>query len=92
MIDAGLWDDVDVNLSWHPGYYTESDVQSTLSLIDFQVEFFGQAAHASMDPWNGRSASDALELYTSAINYYREHVQPTVRMHYHIQDLSLIHI
>ena len=86
MVDAGLWDDVDVNLSWHPGYYTEADVQSTLSLIDFQVEFFGQAAHASMDPWNGRSASDALELYTSAINYYREHVQPTVRMHYHIQD------
>ena len=39
-----------------------------------------------MDPWNGRSASDALELYTSAINYYREHVKPTVRMHYHIQD------
>ena len=81
MVDAGLWDDVDVNISWHPGYYTEADVQSTLSLIDFQVEFFGQAAHASMDPWNGRSSSDALELYTSAINYYREHVQPTVRMH-----------
>ena len=77
MVDAGLWDDVDVNISWHPGYYTEADVQSTLSLIDFQVEFFGQAAHASMDPWNGRSSSDALELYTSAINYYREHVQPT---------------
>jgi aminobenzoyl-glutamate utilization protein B len=39
-----------------------------------------------MDPWNGRSASDALELYTTGINYYREHVKPTVRMHYHIQD------
>ena len=90
MVDAGLWDDVDVNISWHPGYYTEADVQSTLSLIDFQVEFFGQAAHASMDPWNGRSSSDALELYTSAINYYREHVQPTVRMHYHIQDAGKV--
>ena len=67
MVDAGLWDDVDVNLSWHPGYYTESDVLSTLSLFDFQVEFFGQAAHASMDPWNGRSASDALELYTLSL-------------------------
>ena len=22
MVDAGLWDDVDVNISWHPGYYT----------------------------------------------------------------------
>ena len=39
-----------------------------------------------MDPWNGRSASDALGIYTNGINYYREHVQPTVRMHYHIQD------
>ncbi|MCH1547420.1 MAG: amidohydrolase [Flavobacteriaceae bacterium] len=86
MVKNGLWDDVDVNLSWHPAAQTEADVQSSLALIDFKIEFFGQAAHASMDPWNGRSASDALELYTTGVNYYREHVQPTVRMHYHIQD------
>ena len=55
-------------------------------MVDFKVEFFGQAAHASGDPWNGRSASDALELYTHGINAYREHVKPTVRIHYHIQD------
>ena len=86
MVNAGLWDDVDVNISWHPAAVTEADVQSSLALVDFKVEFFGQAAHASADPWNGRSASDALELYTAGINYYREHVKPTVRMHYHIQD------
>lgn len=86
MVRAGLWDDVDVNISWHPSASTEADVQSSLALIDFKIEFFGQAAHASLDPWNGRSASDALELYTTGINYYREHVKPTVRMHYHIQD------
>lgn len=86
MVNAGLWDDVDVNISWHPAAKTESDVQSSLALIDFKVEFFGQAAHAAADPWNGRSASDALELYASGINYYREHVKPSVRMHYHIQD------
>jgi aminobenzoyl-glutamate utilization protein B len=86
MVREGVWDDVDVNISWHPGAETKSDVQSTLALVDFKVEFFGQAAHAAGDPWNGRSASDALELYTTGINYYREHVKPTVRMHYHIQD------
>ena len=86
MVEAGLWNDVDVNISWHPSASTEADVQTSLALIDFKVEFFGQAAHASMDPWNGRSAADALELYTTGINYYREHVKPTVRMHYHIQD------
>ncbi len=86
MVREGLWDDVDVNISWHPSSEIEADVQSSLALIDFKVEFFGQAAHASADPWNGRSASDALEIYTTGINYYREHVKPTVRMHYHIQD------
>ncbi|MGB7395977.1 MAG: amidohydrolase [Pricia sp.] len=86
MVREGLWDDVDVNLSWHPSAETEADVQSSLALVDFKVEFYGQAAHASGDPWNGRSASDALELYTTGINYYREHIKPTVRIHYHIQD------
>ena len=86
MVNAGLWDDVNVNISWHPSAEIEADVQSSLALVDFKVEFFGQAAHASADPWNGRSASDALEIYTTGINYYREHVKPTVRMHYHIQD------
>ena len=90
MVEAGLWDDVDVNLSWHPKAKTEADVQSSLALVDFKVEFFGQAAHAAADPWNGKSASDALELYASGINYYREHVRPTVRMHYHIEDAGQV--
>ncbi len=64
----------------------KANVQKGLALVDFIVEFAGQAAHASGDPWNGRSASDALKLYTTGINYYREHIKPTVRIHYHIQD------
>ncbi len=86
MIRAGLFDDVDICMDWHPADETKVDVQSSLALVDFMVEFTGQAAHASADPWNGRSASDALELYTTGINYYREHVKPTVRIHYHIQN------
>ena len=90
MIRAGLFDDVDVMLDWHPGDETKASVQSSLALVDFMVEFTGQAAHASGDPWNGRSASDALELYTTGINYYREHIKPTVRIHYHIQDAGKV--
>lgn len=90
MIRAGLFDDVDVVMDWHPAAETKANVQSSLALVDFVVEFVGQAAHASSDPWNGRSASDALELYTTGINYYREHVKPTVRIHYHIQDAGKV--
>lgn len=86
MAREGLFDDVDVCLDWHPSAKTTADVQSSLALVDFVVEFHGQAAHASADPWNGRSASDGLELYAQGINYLREHIKPTVRIHYHIQD------
>ncbi|MEQ8423682.1 MAG: amidohydrolase, partial [Cyclobacteriaceae bacterium] len=86
MARAGLFNDLDVCMDWHPSAETKAAVQSSLALVDFIVEFHGQTAHASADPWNGKSASDALELYTTGINYYREHVQPTVRVHYHIQD------
>ncbi len=90
MVRAGLFDDVDVCMDWHPGDETKVAVQSGLALVDFIVEFNGQASHASADPWNGRSASDALELYTTGINYYREHVKPSVRIHYHIQDAGQV--
>ena len=86
MIRAGVFDDVDVIMDWHPSGETKVGVQSGLALVDFVVEFTGQAAHASGDPWNGRDASDGLELYTTGINYYREHVKPSVRIHYDIQN------
>jgi aminobenzoyl-glutamate utilization protein B len=83
---AGLFDDLDVCLDWHPSAQTKAEVQSTLALVDFIVEFNGQAAHASFDPWNGRSASDGLEIYAVGINYLREHIKPSVRIHYHTEQ------
>ena len=81
---AGLFSDLDVCLDWHPSAKISAQVQSSQALIDFIVEFRGQAAHAAADPWNGRSAVDGLEFYTTGLNYLREHVKPTVRIHYQI--------
>jgi len=52
----------------------------------FEVEFFGQAAHGSADPWNGRSSLDAVELMNYGVNLMREHVKPTARIHYVIPN------
>ena len=84
MARAGLFKDLDVCLAWHPDSETKADVQSTQAIIDFIVEFKGKAAHAAFDPWNGRSAVDGLEAFTQGINMLREHVRPSVRMHYAI--------
>jgi aminobenzoyl-glutamate utilization protein B len=86
MARAGMFDDLDVCLDWHPSSRIEADVQSSLALVDFVVEFRGQAAHAAGDPWNGRSAADAMELMSAGINAYREHIKPTVRIHTHMQQ------
>lgn len=82
----GKFSDLDACLDWHPAPEIKADVQSSLALVDFIVEFRGQAAHASADPWNGRSAADAMELMSAGINAYREHIQPTVRIHTHMQQ------
>ena len=82
----GYFDGLDVCLDWHPAAGIEAAVQSSKALIDFIVEFRGQAAHASADPWNGRSAVDGLEFFTTGLNYMREHVHPQVRIHYQIMN------
>jgi aminobenzoyl-glutamate utilization protein B len=86
MVRDGLFKDVDVALAWHPDSENRADTKSTQAMVDMAVEFHGKQAHAAYDPWNGRSALDGLEIFTHALNMMREHVRPTVRMHYVIQD------
>lgn len=82
MVREGLFNDIDICLDWHPSREIKANVQSSKALIDFNVEFFGKAAHASADPWNGRSAADAAELFVTGVNTLREHIRPSVRIHY----------
>jgi aminobenzoyl-glutamate utilization protein B len=86
MIRAGLFRDVDVALAWHPADRTRADMEGGQAVVDLIVEFHGRTAHAAFDPWNGRSALDAAELFTHGVNMMREHVKPSVRMHYVIPD------
>ena len=85
MVREGLFDDLDICLDWHPGDNIESGTQSSKALVDFRIKFYGNSSHASSDPWNGKSAVDAMELYANGLNYYREHIKPTSRIHYQIE-------
>jgi len=84
MAREGLFADLDVCLDWHPDVEIAASTQSSQAMVDFIVEFKGKAAHAAADPWNGRSAVDGLEAFTDGVNMLREHVRPSVRMHYAI--------
>jgi aminobenzoyl-glutamate utilization protein B len=77
-----VFDDLDAALEWHPSQENAVANAANQAMNNFTVEFFGQPSHAAYDPWNGKSALDAVELFTHGVNMMREHVKPTARIHY----------
>ncbi len=86
MAKAGVFDGLDCCLDWHPGDETRADYEGTRALNNFVVKFHGKTAHGAGDPWNGRSALDAVELMNHAVNMLREHVVPSTRIHYVVKN------
>ncbi|MCG8605087.1 amidohydrolase [bacterium] len=86
MAKAGVFEGLDAVIDWHPDTENAVKNQPGRAMNNFEVEFFGQAAHSSADPWNGRSALDAVELMNYGVNLMREHIKPTARIHYVIPN------
>ena len=86
MARAGVFDDVDVALTWHPGSFTSVFSQTTLANIQAKFIFHGKASHAAHSPHLGRSALDAVELMNVGVNYLREHMPSDARVHYAVTD------
>ena len=86
MIHAGLFQDVDVVLTWHPGDSNRVDNHSNLANNGAHFKFYGIASHAAAAPDKGRSALDGALLMLHAIEMLREHVPQETRMHYIITN------
>ncbi len=79
---AGLFDDVDICITWHPDTFNGVLWANFLANYRVGFKFHGKPAHAAADPYNGRSALDAVELMNVGVNYLREHMIPDARIHY----------
>ena len=86
MLRDGLFDDVDVVLSWHTSDRTGASYRYSKAVLGARFSFKGVAAHASASPQFGRSALDAIELMNIGVNYLREHVPQDTRIHYVVTD------
>jgi aminobenzoyl-glutamate utilization protein B len=82
MVRAGLFDDVDVAVHWHPGDRNQISMASSLANKSGKFRFRGVASHAAGSPERGRSALDGVEAMNHMVNMMREHVPETTRMHY----------
>jgi aminobenzoyl-glutamate utilization protein B len=88
MARDGLFNDVDTAICWHPA--TFNSVNKPMSLANTRVDFtfHGKAAHAATAPHLGRSALDAIELMNVGVNYMREHMPDSARVHYAYLDVG----
>ncbi len=86
MVRAGLFKDVDIAICWHPAAFNK--VGDALSLANTRIDFTftGRASHAAAAPHLGRSALDAVELMNVGVNYMREHMPSSARIHYAYLD------
>lgn len=82
MVRAGLFNDVDVVLHWHPGDQNDANPGTSLANITAKFRFYGLAAHAAASPERGRSALDGVESMDYMVNMMREHVPSDTRIHY----------
>ena len=86
MARDGLWKSLDAALCWHPSDVNQVKTGTNNSSIQVLYKFTGKAAHAAGDPYNGRSALDAVELMNVGVQFLREHVTDDCRIHYAITD------
>ena len=86
LVRAGLFDDVDATIHWHPSDNNSASQGVSLANISGKFRFSGASAHASGAPWRGRSALDGVEVLNDAVNMMREHVPDGTRIHYVITD------
>ena len=81
MTMHGAFDGVDAVLTWHP-MPENNHGGGSLACVTVKYAFTGTAAHAAAAPWEGRSALDAAELMNVGVQFLREHILPTCRIHY----------
>ncbi len=86
LVKAGVFEDVDVALHWHPSDSTTSSPSSSLANKSGKFRFYGTAAHAAAAPDKGRSALDGVEAMNMMVNLMREHVPDGTRIHYAITN------
>ena len=86
MAREGLWRNLDAAFCWHPSDVNQVRTGTNNSCIQVLYKFKGIAAHAAGDPYNGRSALDAVELMNVGVQFLREHMTDDCRIHYAITD------
>ncbi len=86
MARDGAFEGCDIALTWHSSTVNRVHTGSSLANNAAYFTFHGRSAHAAADPFNGRSALDAVQLMNMGCEFLREHMPPKARLHYVITN------
>lgn len=86
MARDGVFDELDCAITWHPWDCNRASNETSLANYQVAYRFKGVSSHAASAPHLGRSALDAVELMNVGVQFLREHVVDSVRIHYAITD------
>lgn len=88
LVRAGLLDDLDAMMNWHPDSFNASMTMPNLAMITGKFRFHGRSSHAARAPQLGRSALDGVEAMNVMVNMMREHIGEKTRIHYSITSTN----
>jgi len=80
LAEAGVFSEMDAAMMCHPSRLNRPG-EEMFGRVKFKVEFFGQAAHASVSPDRGVNALDAMVAAYNNISMLRQQIRPDARIH-----------
>ena len=87
MARDGIWEELDCRADLAPrAASTRSPPAPATPASRSEYKFTGIASHAAGSPELGRSALDAVELMNVGVQFLREHMPQSARIHYAITD------
>ena len=81
MVRAGIFNDVDASIMFHPAAETTMTDERSLAARGFEFYFHGKAAHAAGAPEEGINALDGVVAMYNAVSMMRQQVRSDVRIH-----------
>lgn len=88
MIEKGVFDGYSLVMMIHMD--TANKIKMDFKAMDtYRFSFKGKPAHASSNPWEGRSALNGVMLMIHAFDMMRQHLHPATRIHGIIKEGGL---
>ena len=81
MVNAGVFDDVDAAIMFHPATETVMTLDRSLAARGFEFFFHGRAAHAAGAPEEGINALDAVVMLYNGVSVLRQQLRSDARVH-----------